>query len=150
MLDHLALRMISRAMPVLVPGSRLHHEALAQAAAARSADAERLFEAAAAAYRREWAVEPMARLRVQQRMVKARAGGDAMQEADAMLEIVRALNKLDRMESLVAPFALMDAREALSEWLAASRDVGLTGEGATLASLPPAVAAELAGLQAAA
>jgi hypothetical protein len=150
MLDHLALRMIARAVPVLVPGHRLHHEALAQATAGHAAEAERLFEAAAAAYRREWAVEPMARLRVHQRMVKARAGGDAVHEADAMLEIVRALNKLDQMESLEAPFALRDAREVLSEWLAASRDVGLTGEGAAAAGLPPAVAAELATLQAAA
>ncbi len=150
MLDHFALRLISRAVPVLVPGARLHHEALARAAAGQPAEAERMFEAAAAAYRREWAVEPMARLRVQQRMVKARAGGDAMHEADAMLEIVRALNKLDRMESLAAPFAMRDAREVLSEWLAASHDVSLTVEDASVAGVPPAVATELAALQTAA
>lgn len=147
MLEHPALHMISRAVTVLVPGRRLHHEALAQAAAGHTARAEQLFEAAAAAYRREWAVEPMARLRVQQRMVRSRAGGDAVQEAEAMLEIVRALNKLDQMESLAAPHTLCDAREALSQWLAAGRTGAPTAAGTGLVA---GVATQLVGLQAAA
>ena len=118
MLDHLAVRMILRAVPALVAGRTLHRRGLVAAQAGHPEQAEALFEAAANAYRHEWAVEPMARLRVHQRMVRARAGRDRVHEADAMLEIVRALNKLDQLETLSAPYDLRDAREVLSEWLA--------------------------------
>jgi hypothetical protein len=37
-----------------------------------------------------------------------------------MLEIVRGLNRLDRLESLQSPHELRDARVVLAEWLAAS------------------------------
>jgi hypothetical protein len=37
-----------------------------------------------------------------------------------MLDIVRGLNKLDRLESFAAPHALADAREVFAQWLAAN------------------------------
>ncbi len=113
-------RVCLRFAPGFLPGSRLHLHALAAYAAGRPADAEPIFQAAAAAYRRELSVEPLARLRVHQRLVRARASGSPGEEAECMLEIVRSLNRLDRLESLHAPFALSDAREVLSEWLADS------------------------------
>ena len=113
-------RVLLRYAPGLLPGSRLHVHALAAYAAGRPADAGPIFQAAAAAYRRELRVEPLARLRVHQSMVRARASSTPGEEAERMLEIVRSLNRLDRLESLHAPFELSDAREVLSEWLADS------------------------------
>jgi signal transduction histidine kinase len=111
---------VIRFAPRLLSGSRLHLHALAAYAEGRPADAEPLFVAAATAYRRELRVEPLARLRVHQSLVRARASGSPGEEAERMLEIVRSLNRLDRLESLHEPFALSDAREVLSEWLADS------------------------------
>ncbi len=116
-LDHLAIRVISRIIPGLVPGSTLHRRALAASANGRYVDAERWFESAASAYRVELAVEGLARLRGHQAMSRARGSGDPTREAGMMLEIVRGLNHLDQLESCRAPFPLMDARAALSDWL---------------------------------
>lgn len=120
MFDDLAVRVISRTAPGLLPGRTLHRLALAAAAAGQYADAEQGFAAAARKYQREWSVEALARLRVHQQMVRARATGDRARESELMLPIVRALNKLDRLESLSAPFDLMDARAVFSTWLSDS------------------------------
>ena len=120
MLDTFAERVIFRLAPGLVPGGTLHRRALAASAAGRYVDAERLFEAGAAAYRRELRVEPLARLRVHQNMARARASRDPACEASMMLEIVRGLNKLDRLESFASPHALCDAREVFAAWLSAN------------------------------
>lgn len=117
MLDSWTHRVLTRLAPVIVPAHLLHRRALAAAAAGRYADAEQSFEAAAAGYRRTLAVEPLARLRVHQSMVRARAEGDPMREAERMLGIVRGLNQLDQLESFAAPHALEDARVVLSAWL---------------------------------
>lgn len=117
MLDSLTTRVLTRLAPALLPAPALHRRALAAAAAGRYADAEQCFEAAAAGYRRKLAVEPLARLRVHQSMVRARAEGDPMREAERMLEIVRGLNRLDRLEDFAAPHELRDARLVLSSWL---------------------------------
>lgn len=117
MLDSMPLRVFTHLAPVLVPAAALHRRALAAAAAGRYADAEQCFEVAAAGYRRKLAVEPLARLRVHQAMVRARAERDPMREAERMIEIVRGLNRLDRLESFSAPHELMDARQVLSAWL---------------------------------
>lgn len=104
----------------LVRGQALHRRALAAMAAGRDVDAVWLCEAAALRYRRELNVEALARVRVHQGMAAARARGDAAGEADALLDIVRAVGRLDQLESLSAPHALADARIVLSEWLARS------------------------------
>jgi len=117
MLDSLPFRVLTRLVPAFLPAPMLHRRALAAAAAGRYADAEQCFEAAAAGYRRKLAVEPLARLRVHQSMVRARAEGDPMREAERMLEIVRGLNRLDRLEDFTAPHQLVDARVVLSSWL---------------------------------
>lgn len=117
MLDSLTYQVLTRLASAFVPPATLHRRALAAAAVGRHADAEQCFEAAAAGYRRKLAVEPLARLRVHQCMVRARAAADTKREAELMLEIVRGLNRLDRLESFAAPHALVDAREVLSAWL---------------------------------
>ncbi len=117
MLDSLTTRVLTRFAPTFVPAPTLHRRALAAAAVGLFADAEECFEAAAAGYRRGLAVEPLARLRVHQCMVRARAEGDPMREAERMLEIVRGLNRLDQLESFSSPHDLIDARLVLSSWL---------------------------------
>ncbi len=121
MLDSLPIRVLTRLAPAFVPAHTLHRRALAAAAAGLYADAEQCFEAAAVGYRQRLAVEPLARLRVHQSMVRARAAGDPTREAERMLEIVRGLNRLDQLESFAAPHPLLDARAVLSAWL--DRDV---------------------------
>jgi hypothetical protein len=126
-------RVLLRHAPGILPGGTLHRAALAAFAAGSPGAAEPLFEAAGLAYRRELRVESLARLRVHQALVRARATGDAGEEAERMLEIVRSLNRLDRLESLHAPFELRDAREVLSEWLSESPapvDVAVLGRAA--------------------
>jgi hypothetical protein len=117
-LDDLAIRVLARLVPNLVPGRTLHRRALAAVAAGRFADAEQLFESAALGYRETLEVEALARLRVHQRMAGARAANDPVREAQDMLDIVRTLNRLDQLESFTPPHASLDARVVLSEWLA--------------------------------
>jgi hypothetical protein len=104
-------------MPDLASGRALHHRALAAAASGDAAGAEAWFEVAAVQYRRELAVEPLARLRVHQLMVRARSNDGRSVDSAAMLEIIRRLNRLDRLESLTAPFELGDARAVLAAWI---------------------------------
>lgn len=118
--DDILIRVVSRIAPGLVPGGPLHGAALSAAAAGRPDEAERLFEAAVRVYRAALDVEGIARLRVHQRMVRARAARDPVREAEMMLEIVRGVNRLDRLESFEPPHELRNARSVLSEWLAAS------------------------------
>ena len=120
MLDDIVIRVVSRTAPGLLPGRVVHRVALAAAASARFDDAERLFESAALTYRRTLEVEALARLRVHQQMARARALRDPVLEADRMLEIVRGLNRLDRLESFRAPHRMENARTVLSEWLSES------------------------------
>lgn len=122
-------RAVSCVLPDHASGRALHRRALAAAAAGAHADAEQWFEAAATSYRRELAVEALARLRVHQLMVRSRAGAAAAaEESTAMIEIVRRLNRLDRLESLVAPYGLSDARTVLAEWLVQADDAAAPGE----------------------
>ena len=110
-------RVVSRWLPALVSGRALHRQALAVSAIGDHAHAVEWFEVAASQYRRELAVEPLARLRVHQQMVRARPVGGRGLDSNAMLEIVRGLNRLDQLESLDAPFELGDARSVLAAWI---------------------------------
>ncbi len=117
MLPLLVLQSASRLHARLVPGALLHRRALAELARESYDSAERWFEAAAAIYRRELHIEPLARLRVHQLMGRVRARGRAGGETGELLEIVRRLNRLDRLERLEPPFEPCDARFVLAEWM---------------------------------
>jgi hypothetical protein len=108
-------RALSRLDPRLCPGRWLHRRGLAAFAQGDAGRAVRWFTAAAEAYRRELAVGALARLRVHELM--ARAGAHGVVEAEALVEIVRRLNRLDRLERLRPPFELADARMVLGDWL---------------------------------
>lgn len=109
-------RTAARLDPRIFPGRWFHRRGLAALAAGDPARADRWFEAAAACYRRELAVAPLARLRVHQLMASAR-GGPPGAESAAVVNLVRRLNRLDRLEQLRAPFDLADARAVLGDWL---------------------------------
>lgn len=100
-----------------VPGARLHLLALEAFAAGRLDAAERLIDAAVGAYRRETAVEALARLRVHELMIRARRPEAAGRESEYMQEIVRRVNRLDSLESLTAPYMREDARLVLARWV---------------------------------
>jgi len=109
----------SRWLPALASGEACHRRALTAAARGDRAAAQRWFALAVARYRRDLAVEPLARLRVHELMVGARpAGGEpATDAAGVMVEIVRRLNRLDRLETLDFPHGLADARSVLAGWV---------------------------------
>ncbi|HXS82701.1 MAG TPA: hypothetical protein VN896_08265 [Methylomirabilota bacterium] len=109
----------SRWLPALASGQACHRRALTAAARGDRAAAERWFGHAIARYRRDLAVEPLARLRVHELMLGARPGGGepATDAAGLMVEIVRRLNRLDRLETLDFPHELADARSVLAAWV---------------------------------
>ena len=109
----------SRCLPALTSGQACHRRALAAAASGDRRTAERWFGLAIARYRRDIEVEPLARLRVHELMVGARPGGGepAPDAAGVMVEIVRRLNRLDRLETLDFPHELADARSVLASWV---------------------------------
>jgi hypothetical protein len=115
MLQRLVLGLASQLLPEQTSGAAWHHRALTAVSRGDLAAARRLFAIAAERYRRELAVEPLARLRVHERMVRARDTGHA--GSDELVEIVRLLNRLDRLESLEPPHALTDARTVLAAWI---------------------------------
>jgi len=109
-------------IPWAFSGRALHHAALYAATAGAYATAGVLFEHAAASYRVDLEVEPLARLRVHQLIARARAKGDPRRDEEAVLEIEQRLTRLDHIESLVAPFELVPARRLLATWSRQPRD----------------------------
>jgi hypothetical protein len=114
----------SRVLPAIASGHACHLRALAAAARGDRAAAERWFALAVERYRRDLSIEPLARLRVHELMVGARpaAGEPATEPSGQMVEIVRRLNRLDRLESLDFPHELADARTVLATWVEAHAD----------------------------
>ena len=104
-------------LPLVVSGARLHRAALDALHRGDPGAAEALFERAALRYRRELAVEPLARVRVQQLIARARARPNADRGAGLALEIERRLCRLDRIEALDPPFSLIEARSLLASWM---------------------------------
>ena len=109
----------SRCLPGLATGEACHRRALSAAARGDRAAAERWFALAIAGYRRDLEVEPLARLRVHELMLGVRPGGGEppTDAASVMVEIVRRLNRLDRLETLDFPHELADARSVLASWV---------------------------------
>ena len=117
MLDTTRTLRLARHLPALFHGAGLHRAALDEMARGRHDLAEWLFERAAARYRAEMQVEPIARLRVHQLMNRIRSGELLEREDEATLEVERRLCRLSRIEALERPFALIDSTELLGTWL---------------------------------
>lgn len=103
-------------LPSVFSGSALHRGALLAMSRGELRTAHRLFETAAAHYRREIMVEALARLRVHQLIARVRAGATPGEERTLALEIERRLCLLDQIESLEFPFARVNARTLLGRW----------------------------------
>lgn len=117
MLDSARLLLLARHLPVLFDGAGLHRAALAEMNRGCWPEADRLFEMAVARYRADVQVEALARLRVHQLIARVRAGGAADSEApERVLEVDRRLCRLQRIESLEAPFEFVEARTLLCSW----------------------------------
>jgi hypothetical protein len=122
-LDTPPLWLFARFAPWLFTARALHFAALGYAARDRSATADALFELAAARCRADLLVEPLARLRVHQLMVRARVRGGPGENRTVHLEVERRLAALTWIESPHPPFALVPARSLLATW---GRDPGTT------------------------
>jgi len=106
------------ALPIFLPGQLIHQAALRAQDAGRYAAAERLFEAAARRYREETRVVELARLRVHQLIARVSALEPERRAAPLFLEVERRLARLERIESVTPPFALVDASSLLAHWMA--------------------------------
>jgi hypothetical protein len=114
----------------------------------------RLLEEAAQRFRKEEAVEKLARLRAHQLMVKYKSEESAAERQTIVEEVVLRLSKLGEIESPKPPFAPADAKEVLRNWMedktlfigvsSAETEVGIEEE-AILAELDPALPCELIG-----
>jgi hypothetical protein len=117
MLDLSRTLLLARHLPALFHGAGLHHAALDEMARGHHDAAEWLFERAAARYRADARVEPIARLRVHQLMNRVRSGAAPGRADAAALEVERRLCRLRRIEALERPFELVEARALLGTWL---------------------------------
>jgi hypothetical protein len=118
------MRLTQHAPWAIRPGAHLHRAALAALHGGRYQVAERLFESAALRYRRELEVEPLARLRVHQLMAHVLAHPDSDSDVEACLEVERRLCLLESIESLEPPFARVDARTMLGNWIQRGSSAG--------------------------
>lgn len=99
-----------------LPGTALHRAGLAALARGDAAGALRLLDRAARRYRRELAVEALAHLRVHELMARAVQADDGG-SAELQVEVARRLARLDEIEDIAPPFALVDAGVLLARWL---------------------------------
>lgn len=103
-------------LPSWLPGSAFHRAALAALASGRRDAAGRLFEAAVSRYRRHLQVERLARLRAHQLMARARGTRDPRELESLRVQVEQRLSRLDRIESLEAPFDEVAAHTLLAQW----------------------------------
>uniref|UniRef100_A0A832I388 Tetratricopeptide repeat protein n=1 Tax=Eiseniibacteriota bacterium TaxID=2212470 RepID=A0A832I388_UNCEI len=120
MLDSTWTMLLARFLPALAGGPGLHRAALIAASRGRWGEADRLFERAAAAYRRDLRVEALACLRAHQLMAGLRCGARCDADGALALEVERRLARLGRIASPEPPFETVEARQLLARWSAAA------------------------------
>jgi len=108
--------------PWMFTGHSLHRAGLCALTEGAPRAAEDLFEHAALRYREDLRTEALARVRVHQRMARALAAGSSGEGEQLRLDVEHALGQLERIESPVAPFDLVDAHTLLATWLARQDD----------------------------
>jgi len=111
-----------------LPGAALHRAGLHALAGGDAASALRLLDRAALRYRRELAVEPLARVRVHELMARAAAAADGG-PAELQVEVARRLARLDLIEDIEPPFGTIESGLLLARWLRRS-DAGAAAEAA--------------------
>lgn len=90
-------------------GRALHRAGLWAQAAGRPRAALRLLDAAADRYRAEGMVEPLARLRVHELLIRCGASRERVEAPELEMEIERRLLTLETIEALAPPFGLVSA-----------------------------------------
>jgi hypothetical protein len=111
------LGLLRRLMKKLRNGDRVYIKGLNEAYLGRHAKGMRLLEEAGERYRKEESVERLARLRVHQLMVKYQIQRSPIEKQKIVEEVVLRLSKLREIESPEPPFAPLDAREVLRNWM---------------------------------
>ncbi|MBN1503532.1 MAG: hypothetical protein JW952_00545 [Candidatus Eisenbacteria bacterium] len=148
------LEFLRRLLDNAVNGDTLFQRALKDAHEGELTRAMELFEEAALRFRKEEAVEKLARLRAHQLMVKYKAEASATEKRRIVEEVVLRLSKLAEIESPLPPFAPVDSREVLRNWMedktlfigeAAAEHQARIEEEAILAELDSALPCELIG-----
>jgi len=115
---------LDRAVP---SASYLHRAGLALAWSGRPRMALRLLSSSARRYRREEQVVDLARLRVNEIMVRFQAAEDSEQRRDLNEEIVLRMSRLEEVEATEPPFGPLPTGGLLAEWM--SRGTFLLGAG---------------------
>jgi hypothetical protein len=110
------LRAIAGVFPGFFRGDRLHRAGLAAMAEGDYELARWFYSAAAERYRREVAVEALARLRVHELIGRVQSLEERGLETELCLEVERRLTLLERIESLEAPFEMRPTRTLLANW----------------------------------
>jgi len=121
-----------RALAFTRRGDVLHRTALEALEAGKFETAQLMFEAAVWRYRRDLAVEAIARARVHQLMAQVLSGAEPECASERCLEVERRLCQLDRIESLASPHELVDAHTMLGSWL----DTRVADEAMAFANFP--------------
>ena len=125
-----AQRFTIQALAIVTRGAVLHRQALEAFEQGRFDLAAVLFEAALSRYRREMAVEQIARLRVHQLMAQVLSGAEPELANERCLEVERRLCNLNQIESIHSPFDLVDAHTMLGSWLSGATDSAADAEDA--------------------
>jgi len=108
---------LRRLMDNAVNGDALFQKGLKDSHEGQHERAMKLFDEAAMRYRKEEAVEKLARLRAHQLMVKYKTEASATEKQRIIEEVVLRLSKLAEIESPLPPFAPADSREVLRNWM---------------------------------
>jgi tetratricopeptide (TPR) repeat protein len=145
---------VRRLMDNAVNGDSLYLKGLKDAHLGELERAIHLFEEAAKRYRKDEAVEKLARLRAHQLMVKYKTEVSAAEKQRIIEEVVLRLSKLAEIESPLPPFTPADARQVLRNWMedktlfigaSAAEHQAKIEEEAILAELDSALPCELIG-----
>ncbi len=148
---------LRRLMDNAANGDALFLRGLRDAHAGENNRAMKFFEEAALRYRKEEAVEKLARLRAHQLMVKYKTEASATEKQRIIEEVVLRLSKLAEIESPLPPFAPVESREVLRNWMedktlfigaSAAEHQARIEEEAILAELDSALPCELIGAMA--
>ena len=149
---------LRKLMDNAVNGDTLFLKGLKDAHAGEHTRAMKLFDEAALRYRKEEAVEKLARLRAHQLMVKYKTEASATERQRIVEEVVLRLSKLAEIESPLPPFVPADSREVLRNWMedktlfigaSTAEHQARIEEEAILAELDSALPCELIGAMAA-
>src|SRR5437867_10751279 len=117
MLEPAFLCAIAPSLSGFFGGTTLHRAALKALDRGAYAVAAGLFDCAARRYRRELAVERLARLRAHQAMAAVLSSRRPEIETERLIEVERLLTRLGWIEELEPPFTLVEARTLLADWL---------------------------------